>query len=85
MIPYSQRSENSRLDEGGLSGGSFNYVRNSVKAVVDSYDGDVTFYVMDRQEDPEVERVETTTSGASRQAEFVVYLKQANANDEEEF
>ena len=35
--------------------------------------------------DPEVERVETTTSGASRQAEFVVYLKQANADDEEEF
>jgi len=26
--------------------------------------------------DPEVERVETTTAGASRQAEFVVYLKQ---------
>jgi hypothetical protein len=45
-FPYSQRSENSRLDEGGLSGGSFNYVRNSVKAVVDSYDGTVTFYVM---------------------------------------
>jgi type IV pilus assembly protein PilN len=26
--------------------------------------------------DPEVERVETTTSGSSRQAEFIVYLKQ---------
>ena len=26
--------------------------------------------------DPEVERVETTTTGASRQAEFIVYLKQ---------
>jgi type IV pilus assembly protein PilN len=26
--------------------------------------------------DPEVERVETTTAGASRQAQFVVYLKQ---------
>ena len=26
--------------------------------------------------DPEVDRVETTQSGASRQAEFVVYLKQ---------
>ena len=26
--------------------------------------------------DPEVERVETTSAGASRQAEFVVYLKQ---------
>lgn len=30
--------------------------------------------------DPEVERVETTTSGASRQAEFVVTLKQEHVN-----
>ncbi|MBT8098928.1 MAG: PilN domain-containing protein [Gammaproteobacteria bacterium] len=34
--------------------------------------------------DPEVERVETTETGATRQAEFVVYLKQARASDEEE-
>jgi type IV pilus assembly protein PilN len=36
--------------------------------------------------DPEVDRVETTQSGASRQAEFVVYLKQVHkgAADEEE-
>ncbi len=33
--------------------------------------------------DPEVDRVETTQSGASRQAEFVVYLRQSNASDEE--
>ena len=26
--------------------------------------------------DPEVEKVQTTTAGASRQAEFIVYLKQ---------
>lgn len=44
--PYSQRSENDRLDRGGLAGPRFNYVRNSVKAVVDAYDGDVSFYVM---------------------------------------
>lgn len=44
--PYSQRSENDRLQRGGLSGPRFNYVRNSVKAVVDAYDGDVSFYVM---------------------------------------
>ena len=31
--------------------------------------------------DPEVDRVETTTSGASRQAEFIVYLKQEHEND----
>ena len=34
--------------------------------------------------DPEVDRVETTQSGSSRQAEFVVYLKQEHAGDEEE-
>ena len=44
--PYSQRSENDRLQKGGLAGPRFNYVRNSVKAVVDAYDGDVSFYVM---------------------------------------
>jgi len=31
--------------------------------------------------DPEVERVETTTSGASRQAEFIVNLKQEHKGD----
>ena len=34
--------------------------------------------------DPEVERVETTQSGASRQSEFVVYLKQMREGSEEE-
>ncbi len=34
--------------------------------------------------DPEVERVETTQSGASRQAEFVVYLKQMREDSEME-
>jgi uncharacterized membrane protein (UPF0182 family) len=44
--PYAQQAENGRLQDGGLARKSFNYVRNSVKAVVDAYDGDVTFYVM---------------------------------------
>ncbi len=52
--PYSQRSENDRLQRGGLAGPRFNYVRNSVKAVVDAYDGDVAFYVMPI-EDPIIE------------------------------
>lgn len=34
--------------------------------------------------DPEVERVETTQSGSSRQAEFVVYLKQKRTDSEED-
>ena len=33
--------------------------------------------------DPEVERVETTQSGSSRQAEFVVYLKQMRSDMED--
>jgi uncharacterized protein len=41
--PYAQRAEGG---SGVLSGGGFNYVRNSVKAVVDAYDGSVSFYVM---------------------------------------
>ena len=35
-------------------------------------------------DDPEVERVETTQSGSSRQAEFVVYLKQKREGSDEE-
>jgi hypothetical protein len=34
--------------------------------------------------DPEVERVETTTAGASRQASFTVYLKQRRSGADEE-
>jgi type IV pilus assembly protein PilN len=35
-------------------------------------------------DDPEVERVETTQSGSSRQAEFIVYLKQKRQGSGEE-
>ena len=36
----------------------------------------------DWMSDPEVERVETTQSGASRKSEFVVYLKQSNSGSD---
>ncbi|MEZ5204741.1 MAG: UPF0182 family protein [Acidimicrobiales bacterium] len=50
--PNSQRADTGGLDpSSGLYGRSFNYVRNSVKAVVDAYQGTVTFYVVD-QHDP---------------------------------
>ena len=42
--PYSQSQT---PDEGGASGKSFNYVRNSVKATVDAYDGTIKYYVVD--------------------------------------
>jgi uncharacterized membrane protein (UPF0182 family) len=46
--PYSARAATGRLSlaHSGLPEG-FNYVRNSVKATVDAYDGTVTFYVVD--------------------------------------
>lgn len=43
--PYSQSFTGDR----GL-GHSFNYVRNSVKATVDAYDGTIKFYVVDRKD-----------------------------------
>ena len=45
--PYAQRAPVRELpSQSGLRTG-FNYVRNSVKAVVDAFDGSVTFYVVD--------------------------------------
>ena len=45
--PYGQRiGDVQRSSQSGLSDGD-NYVRNSVKAVVDAYTGEVTFYVID--------------------------------------
>ena len=45
--PYSQGADTSGLSAGAeLADAGANYIRNSVKAVVDSYDGDVTLYVM---------------------------------------
>ncbi len=45
--PYAQRLGSIQLTSNSGLSGSDNYVRNSVKAVVDAYTGDVTFYVMD--------------------------------------
>ncbi len=52
--PYSEpvtRDQTDRLPQSsGLPRSGFNYVRNSVKASVDSVDGTVTFYVIDDQD-----------------------------------
>ncbi|MGZ4675673.1 MAG: UPF0182 family membrane protein [Acidimicrobiia bacterium] len=45
--PYSQSQT---PNEGGAAGASFNYIRNSVKATVDAYDGTITYYVVDRKD-----------------------------------
>lgn len=57
--PNAQRSrfDDDLLSGSGLRGRSFNYARNSVKAVVDAYDGTVTLYVTD-DEDPLVRAYE---------------------------
>ena len=49
--PYSQGADTSGLvATSELAGAGANYIRNSVKAVVDSYDGGVTLYVMPVQD-----------------------------------
>jgi uncharacterized protein len=53
-FPNAQRANTDQLNsESGLNH-SFNYVRNSVKAVVDAYTGEVTFYIVD-PDDPIVQ------------------------------
>lgn len=51
-FPFSQRGDTIGVpnEAGSLSSTRFNYIRNSVKAVVDAYDGTVSFYVMETPE-----------------------------------
>lgn len=48
-FPHAQPYDLSKLPEnsGLADGGSFNYIRNSVKVVIDAYDGTTTFYAAD--------------------------------------
>lgn len=48
--PYSQRADTQSVASGSDLRGGYNYVRNSVKVVVDAYDGDVTFYIIDESD-----------------------------------
>ena len=45
--PYAQQANTDNLSASSGLNHSFNYVRNSVKAVVDAYDGTITLYVTD--------------------------------------
>ncbi len=49
--PYSESADTRSLAEGTGLDHSFNYVRNSVKAVVNAYTGEITLYIVD-QTDP---------------------------------
>ena len=48
--PYAQQVNTAQLPGGGLANASFNYVRNSVKVVVNAYTGDMTFYATTRKD-----------------------------------
>jgi uncharacterized protein len=48
--PYAQRAETDRLDGTNGLKTSFNYVRNSVKIVIDAYNGSMTFYRVDMKD-----------------------------------
>ena len=60
--PYAQRAPVSDLDSDSGLRDRFNYVRNSVKAVVDAFDGDVKFYVVD-PDDPIIQVYQSAFSG----------------------
>ena len=47
QYPYSQSVKLSDATGGAISSGSVNYIRNSVKVVVDAYDGTMHYYVAD--------------------------------------
>ena len=46
QYPYSQETDLAVPTDGGMTG-TANYIRNSVKVVVDAYDGTITYYVTD--------------------------------------
>jgi len=49
--PYAQPADTRRINENSGLPMNFNYLRNSVKAVVNAYDGTMNFYVVD-EDDP---------------------------------
>ena len=60
--PYSATASTGRLNQGpGLPNG-FNYIRNSVKAVIDAYDGTMDLYVID-PDDPLIQANEAIFPG----------------------
>jgi uncharacterized membrane protein (UPF0182 family) len=52
--PYAEQADSDQVADGSGLDHAFNYVRNSVKAVVDTYDGTVDLYIVD-PDDPIVE------------------------------
>ena len=63
--PYSAPANTARLNASPGLPGQFNYIRNSVKAVVDAYDGTVDLYVID-PDDPVIQANEAIFPGVFR-------------------
>jgi uncharacterized membrane protein (UPF0182 family) len=60
--PYAQNADTSALPDGSGLNQNLNYVRNSVKVLVDAYTGKMTFYVMDPS-DPIIQTYEKAFPG----------------------
>jgi len=50
LLPVCQQDQTSELPGGTGLSGRFNYIRNSVKVVVNAYTGDMTFYAVTSSE-----------------------------------
>ena len=48
--PYAQPADTGRINENSGLPMNFNYLRNSVKAVVNAYDGTINFYIVDEND-----------------------------------
>jgi uncharacterized protein len=66
--PYSAVAKTERLNQGAGLPNGFNYIRNSVKAVIDAYDGTVELYVIDDQ-DPIIQANESIFPGVFKPAD----------------
>jgi uncharacterized protein len=77
--PYSQNADTTALPSGSGLNIPFNYLRNSVKVVIDAYTGHMTFYVMDPN-DPLIKAYEKEfpgmfTSSSKMSAELRAHLR----------
>jgi len=79
MYPYGQNVSSTQVPQGSGLPGSYNYVRNSVKVVIDAYSGSMKFYVID-QSDPIISSYESAfpslfTPGSSMPANVRAHLR----------
>ncbi len=77
--PYAQNADTSALPNGSGLNQNFNYVRNSVKVLINAYTGKMTFYVM-TPNDPIIETYEKAfpgmfTSASKMSADLKAHLR----------